>query len=567
MTTADGRVLHVPAFPKPRVELGTDTDPDVVRVGNVVVPAEQGETPRDTAVRALVAQARELRGPDGALRAEVTAPGSERVWQVVVTGDGELIDATPPPSVREQGWRHWWLLGAASAVVLVLAGMTAVVLTTRSDPAPRVAAAPPPPPPSGTPTPYPVLPPTGFNGLADWSTPIAARSTPIVTGDGTILALTGTGSGAASAVSAIDPTTGVTEWSAGLPRGAGTSGAADALHLTSIDRVPAVAVATTSTVAWWALDAAADGSRVSGQVELPAQSQVSWAGDTPLVTLPGQRAAVLTAGALDTRAVPAGATALGAVTQPTSSPVVVAANSVGQVWRLPAQDPTAALPAPVTAATPAGATGVESVAGFTATPATTTGPRREVLALTWFTPATTTRLVTLLDATTLAPLTDPVGVTTTSLATTGWTVSPRHLLTTVGPVLLDLPAAAAHVLPDSWRTQAVTDTAVVGTAQPSGSAPERALVSPTGVQTPLGSGAAPVGIAAGRAVVVATVGQDTTLYGLPAAQGAATPTPSVSAPAPPPLPSAAPVPSKAPSPTPTPTPTAAPAPPAPSPPP
>ena len=47
--TPGGRVLHVPAFPCPRVELGTDTDPEQLRIGNRDVPRHEGSpsaTPR-----------------------------------------------------------------------------------------------------------------------------------------------------------------------------------------------------------------------------------------------------------------------------------------------------------------------------------------------------------------------------------------------------------------------------------------------------------------------------------------------------------------------------------------
>ena len=539
VTTPTGTVLEVPLFPRHRVELGEDT----ATVDGTEVPVAAGQDPRAAATANLVAKARRMRGPSGAVRVEVITTGSTTVWHAVVTANGELFDATSHDAGTTGG--RWALLAAGVAAVVVLAATTAVVLTSRPAPA-TVAAAPPAPPPSGTPTPYPQLPPPGFAGVADWSAPIAPGAVPVLT-DNAVLVVTG--STGAPSVTALDPSTGRPTWSVPLPRGATTGG----LHLAVIDGAPMVATSTGTDLLWWPLTAAADGTHPRGGVALPAQSVVSWAGTTPLVDLPGQHAAAVTDGRLVDRAVPAGATALGAATDPDGTVVVVAANSLGQLWRL---RPGTTIPTPTQVTTPTGAAALEAVAGYTApldsTAATTAGKAPEVVVTTWFTTDPATRLVALVDATTGAVVGTPIRAAAADLASSGWAPSPRHRLGTLGPVLArttpgSSPTGAHGLvsLPLGWRSTEVTDSAVYGTATTTGTAPTRLLISPNGEKTDLGSGSVPLGVVAGRAVVAATVGATSTLYGLPAATTAPSPTPSVTASAPPALPSAAPTPAKA----------------------
>jgi hypothetical protein len=548
VTTPSGAVLEVPLYPRHRVALGEGT----ATLDGTEVAVTPGQDPRVAATDALIIRARRVRGPAGAVRAEVTTAGSPAVWHVVVTATGDLIDATIPTTPK----RGWWVLPAAAAAVLVLGAATATVLITSPTPTPPAATAPAPPP-SGTPTPYPQLPPPGFAGVADWSAPVAPGAVPVLT-DTAVLTLTGTT--AAAAVTALDPGTGLPSWSVPLPRGAGTGG----LHLAVIDSTPVVATSTGTDLLWWPLSAAADGTHPQGSVSLPPQSTVSWAGTTPLVTVPGQHAAAITTGRLVDRPVPAGATALGATTgdrtagDGSRAPVIVAANSVGQLWRLPLTGDTTTIPTPVTLPTPAGATTLESVAGYTAplpgSGGGSSGAGGDVLVTTWFTADPTTRVVALLDAHTGALLGSTTPAAASDVTSSGWTPSPRHQLGTLGPVLArtsGTPSAPVGLvgLPAGWRTSEVTDSAVYGTASAGGGgAPARLLVTPTGGKADLGSGSVALGVIAGRAVTTATTGSDTTLYGLPAVTSAPTPTPSVTVSAPPPLPSVAPTPAKAPTP-------------------
>ncbi len=526
----DGQVWEVPAFPCPEVVVGAE----YAEIDGERVPLGDDEAdPRAAVTAVLVAQARQLRrGEHGAIRAQVRAADSDVVWQAIVTGAGELFDATPAPGTTGSGWGWWRLLVVGIAAVLVLAVATVVVVASNRTP-PPVLAAPPPPPVAGTPTPYPSLPPSGYGGQADWSAPITPGSVPIIAADGTIITVTGTVGSPVLAV--LDPATGAPVWSRPLPRNAASTSSGTGLHLSEIDGHPVVTTATSDGLDWWALD----GAHTSGSVPLPAGATVSFAGTSPLVTEPGQRAATITGGHLVDRAVPAGSVALGA-----TGSTVVAANSVGQVWRLGAGTAEAPPPAPVTVPTPGGAGPLASIAGYAGLPTTTPVAHPEILVASWYTADPATQLVGLLDATTNTAIGAPLSVPATGIASGRWQPSPRNLLATMGTVLVDARDGVARALPTTWSTTSVTDTAAYGTRNS-----DRYLVSPAGQESPTGSGVIPIGMSGTRAVVSAGVAGTDTVYGLPVVSGPVLPTPSVPVSAPPPQPSAGPVPSPAPTPT------------------
>ncbi len=542
----DGQVWEVPAFPCPEVVVGAE----YAEIDGERVPLGDDEAdPRSAAIAVLVAQARRLRRGQGAIRATVRAADSEVVWQAIVTAHGELFDATPAPGVARSGWRRWRLLAGVSAVVVLLAVATVAMVASNRTPPPVVAVSSPPPV-TGTPTPYPSLPPPGYGGQADWSAPITPGSVPLVAGDGTIITVTGDAGSPVLAV--LDPNTGAPVWTTALPRDAATSSTGSGLHLSEIDAHPVVTAATSDGLDWWGMD----GAHTSGSVSIPAGATVSFAGTSPLVTEAGQRAATITDGRLVDRAVPAGAVALGA-----TGDTIVAANSVGQVWRLGAATAETP-PSPVTVPTPAGAGPLASIAGYAGLgSATSPVAHPEILVASWYTADPGTQLVGLIDATTNTAVGAPLRVPATGIGSGRWQPSPRNLLATVGTVLVDARDGVARALSTTWATTSVTDTAAYGTRNS-----DRYLVSPAGQESPTGSGVSPIGMAGTRAVVTSSVAATDTVYGLPVAAGPVLPTPSVPVSAPPPQPSAGPVPSPAPSPTTTaPAPAPPPAPPVPGP--
>ncbi len=524
----DGQVWEVPAFPCPEVVVGAE----YAEIDGERVPLGDDEAdPRSAATAVLVAQARRLRRGQGAIRATVRTADSEVVWQAIVTADGELFDATPAPGVARSGWRRWRVLAGVGAAVVLLAVATVAVVASNRTP-PPVAAVSSPPPVTGTPTPYPSLPPPGYGGQADWSAPITAGSVPLVAADGAIITVTGTPGSPVLAV--LDPATGAPVWTTALPRDATTSSTGSGLHLSQIDAHPVVTAATSDGLDWWGMD----GAHTSGSVSIPAGATVSFAGSSPLVTEPGQRAATITDGHLVDRAVPAGAVALGA-----TGDTVVAANSVGQVWRLGAATAETP-PSPVTVPTPVGAGPLASIAGYAGLPSTTSVAHPEILVASWYTPDPATQLVGLIDPVTNTAIGAPLRVPSTGIASGRWQPSPRNLLAVVGTVLVDTRDGVARALSTTWATTSVTDTAAYGTRNS-----DRYLVSPAGQESPTGSGVIPIGVVGARAVVTSSVAGTDTVYGLPVAAGPVLPTPSVPVSAPPPQPSAGPVPSPAPSPT------------------
>jgi len=524
----DGQVWEVPAFPCPEVVLGAD----YAEIDGERIPLGDDEAdPRSAATAVLVAQARRLRRGQGAIRATVRTADSDVVWQAIVTAHGELFDATPAPGTARSGWSRWRVLaGVGAAVVLLAVATVAVVASNRT--APPVVATSAPPPPTGTPTPYPSLPPPGYGGQADWSAPITPGSVLLVAADGTIITVTGTPGSPVLAV--LDPATGAPVWTTALPRDAATSSTGSRLHLSAIDAHQVVTAATSDGLDWWGMD----GAHTSGSVSIPAVATVSFAGSSPLVTEPGQRAATITDGHLVDRAVPAGAVALGA-----TGDTIVAANSVGQVWRLGAATAETP-PSPVTVPTPPGAGPLASIAGYAGLGTTTPVAHPEILVASWYTPDPATRLVGLIDPVTNTAVGAPLSVPATGIASGHWQPSPRNLLATVGTVFVDARDGVARALSTTWATTSVTDTAAYGTRNS-----DRYLVSPAGQESPTGSGVIPIGMSGTRAVVTSSVAGADTVYGLPVAAGPVLPTPSVPVSAPPPQPSAGPVPSPAPSPT------------------
>jgi len=523
----DGQLWEVPAFPCPKVVVGAD----YAEIDGERVPLGADDAdPRSAATAVLVAHARRLRRGQGAIRATVRTADSDVMWQAIVTAHGELFDATPTAGTARSGWSRWRVLAGVGGAVVALAVATVAVVASNRTPPPVVAVSSPPPV-TGTPTPYPSLPPPGYAGRADWSAPITPGSVPLVAADGTIVTVTGDAGSPVLAV--LDQTTGAPVWSAALPRDAATSSTGSGLHLSEIDAHPVVTAATSDGLDWWGMD----GAHTSGSVSIPAGATVSFAGSSPLVTEAGQRAATISDGRLVERAVPAGAVALGAC-----GDTVVAANSVGQVWRLGAATAETP-PAPVTVPTPAGAGALASIAGYAGL-GTTVVAHPEILVASWYTADPGTQLVGLIDPVTNTAVGAPLSVPATGIASGRWQPSPRNLLATVGTVLVDARDGVARALPTGWATTSVTDTAAYGTRNS-----DRYLVTAAGQESPTGSGVIPIGMSGTRAVVTSSVAGADTVYGLPVASGPVLPTPSVPVSAPPPQPSAGPVPSPAPSPT------------------
>jgi hypothetical protein len=159
------------------------------------------------------------------------------------------------------------------------------------------------------PLPGSIAAPPGYQTTPVWAVPIAAWTKSVTTDDGTVLTRSPTGQ-----LLLIDPRVGDVLWSSAGATVKEQTGP----WLSSVDGAPVAAVVGPDRITYWTLPTGgtrqAGGPRTSEAVNvaLPAGAVVSWAGPSPLVTLPGGGAAVFRSGALVPVTLPAGARGLAA---------------------------------------------------------------------------------------------------------------------------------------------------------------------------------------------------------------------------------------------------------------
>lgn len=326
-TTTEFDPTTVPVFPVLTVEV---LDNELL-VNGRIEPIPAGTATTDAAVAAAAA-AIARRGLD---HCRVSAVVDGTAYPLVVGADGSRHDLSTPARTRGRAAtsrtgrtpRAWVLPVAVMVLALVTAGVVvATVHQFRSSTQPTAAVAEPAP----SPTELPVLPPDGWSTRATWSVPLASLTrTAVVTHDGIVLAVT-----ADDRLTAHDAATGVA-LSRGKLDGAFKAGPV----LTRVDDQQVVAAVTSRHLYWWP-----DARNLADvrQVALTSRAQVSFAGSSPLVTLPGQHAATVVAGQLSDRTIPAGAQAIRA-----DGPTVTALDAVGRLWRLSKSEPY--VPAPTSA--------------------------------------------------------------------------------------------------------------------------------------------------------------------------------------------------------------------------
>ncbi|MFF7357845.1 hypothetical protein ACFZA1_35245 [Streptomyces filipinensis] len=202
---------------------------------------------------------------------------------------------------------------ALAAVVILNAGGHGDPTQAPNSPAssPVTAAASTPPPAN-----LPVPAPNGWTTRAAWAVPLSSQVTPAVADDGTTAVLTDQDD-----LAVLNPATGVTEWTVGVPDGASGS-----LVFTRIDGQRVVALTVGQTLHYWQLTGT---EHQHTAVDLPGSGVVSFLGGSPLVSLPDATAAVIANGKIHTLDLPVGATALAADEQS-----VLAAVPSGRWWWL-----------------------------------------------------------------------------------------------------------------------------------------------------------------------------------------------------------------------------------------
>lgn len=486
LTDAAGLVVATPAYPTLQATLAVD---HAVLDDRRLDPAA-GQDPRECLVAALAGRARELRGEHGSIRARVATPDGMGVggeFSAVVTAAGQVIDTTGTGATAAsrggRARRRSWLAAAAALVAVLAVAATAVLVVTRGDrhersaPAPRPAAA------TGTPTVYPRRPPSGFSGVAAWSATVESGTRPVAAPGGLVVSAT------REAVQARHVGTGQVAWQAPLPSSAQTAASAGGLHVATIDGHSAVVTTGADQLFWWPVNGRAHRRHT---VALPGGATVSYAGATPLVTIPGQHAALVTGDRMADRVVPAGATALAGAGR-----VVLAADTAGHVWRLTPQ--LAEFPStPVDLVAPAGGQG----------PPRVTGMAGGLLVTTWTTKDPKRRIVALSDPRSGRPIAaQPVaaeGITAAAVHS-----SPDGQLAVLGDVVLDIKSREIRQVSglSPW-------IALNGLVYGVDDHQHPVVLGPSGRSRPAGGGAVPVVLSRGWAVVTSTVGSRTRMYAL-----------------------------------------------------
>jgi hypothetical protein len=284
----------VPVFPVLTMELTADGG---ARLNGRALPVGADQDPTDVALAAAADEARLLPGDYGAIRVRgVAADGT--VFPLVVCADGTVHEL---PTAPDRTPRPDWMLPAiAAAAAIVLAGTTLGVVTAlRPGPAPVPAVTAPTPLP-GAGANLPISAPPGFAQRATWSVPITEQIAPVATSTGDLAAVSEDGD-----LVVLDDLTGHTLWTGhDAPR-------SGELHVLRNQGTDVIATASTEALHLWPIGDPAHGPEPVS-IDLPRGAEVSFAGSTPLVTLPDQTAGLIVHGELTLVDVPVGATAVAA---------------------------------------------------------------------------------------------------------------------------------------------------------------------------------------------------------------------------------------------------------------
>lgn len=449
----------------------------------------------------------------GSVRAvRVVATDAEGdTWPLVVTADGEVLDAPERPDGSEGRSFRWWWVALPVGVIALVTALAVVTMTVGGGESPARAAstssasaAPRP-----TPTQLPVPAPPGWAELASWSAPVgdASGSEPVVAiAGGKVFVATG------DAVAAHVTATGTQAWSEETD-GPVTAGPA----ATVVDGRRVVVAATASSVYAWS---PASGKQI-GKWDLSSGDEVTMTETGPVVTGQDRHGRVIVDGELVSRVIPAEAEIVG----PGEAGSLLVAGAPGQVWSV----------------------GDDKVAG---SPLALEAPKdtKFVRVVAW----TGKTVVAAFTAT--GKKADPSKVVLRSYAKGAWepqwtskavpdrgdedlmTVATGGAWGTYGPRLVDLRTGEVKGLPEQWRTSTLgreLGFGVVGgrvlSVTPSGlTAASTEEQKAPGEAPEDGEAPAPGAVADGRAFVIAPDGESQHLYALRVDDPAATSTPSPS---------------------------------------
>lgn len=258
---------HVPSFPILQLEY----DGEMVTLDRIIVEPATGTSPTDAGVQAVAQKAADL-GLD-AVRVRVTTP--DGVHMMVVSSNGEAVDATAPDtaSSRSRSKRVLVILAACvCAVALATTGVVVgqIVIDSNKEP---VATAPPPIPGNGEA--IPVGLPTGFSPEATWSVPVDSATQPTVLSNGNVLTTSPDGK-----LRILDEHRANTVWeSSSAP-----SGAQQIAETTWRGR-PVLASFSGRKLTLWPLDLPDSHNVPAVSIDAGATAETSFAGAAPLLDL------------------------------------------------------------------------------------------------------------------------------------------------------------------------------------------------------------------------------------------------------------------------------------------
>ena len=285
---SDIDLTKVPAYPVYRLEVDDDGR---VSVDGVTIASG------DDATQAAIDHVVSLLQADGhdAVRAiAVTPEGTDRM---VIEADGSthiVVDQVDDGKIALGGRRISRRTVIASLVTVaglaVIGAATPVAIAlTRPTPKPTATVAPPP----GAGEQLPVLSPPTYAQTAAWAVAIRANTDPVFLPDGRIAITTEAGD-----LRLLDPETGKTVWKGnGSPRGG------QQLAATTIGGYDVLATARSGALTVWPLylkDSTVD----SVDYKLPRGADVTFLGTEPLVVLPDQTIAFVTADGLTRQDIP-----------------------------------------------------------------------------------------------------------------------------------------------------------------------------------------------------------------------------------------------------------------------
>lgn len=408
---------QVPRFPVITVELSSENE-GVALVQGRTYPLPDGIDAHSAAVDIAAGIIAER----GLTHARVSASSDGVPYLMVVSATGERYDLSSPTEPARAGTPArrakkplWPLVVAAVAIIAVLSvAVVALVATMPSRPAAQPAGPSTPPPAE-----LPVVAAAPWTTHADWAIPVAkGSSTAVVATDDAILTITEDGR-----LTSVDPATGIIRWTSPIPRGTPTAGPV----LTRAGGQTMIAVTTNRALLLWPLTG---GDAPTLTADLGNGEDVTFDGTSPLIASQGQSAKTIDRfGALVTRTIPAGATALRA-----DDGTITAANELGQIWKLDTAD--------VHVPDPALTIGEGTVIGTAGTIIVIRGT----------------------DSIRVHNIDTGKQIRTIDRSGTSWTVSPDRQQASLGQTLLATDTGAATTIPgDAWATKAMTDHRIYGT--------------------------------------------------------------------------------------------------------